>query len=269
MAKTSMCELCGGHVVYSGVGRPSRFCSDECRAANKVANDRARYERKREQILAQKREYHVLNRETIREKDAAYHAMNRDRRNEQARAWRARNLDEVRAHDRERYASRREASLESMRNRRLRLQARTPEQAASDARQAHPDGSKKCRSGHIAALDVFYADRSRTDGLSLYCAEHYYSRRRVVVRGDWDCSRCFYCGSEVSDFHVDHVVPVALGGADDLRNFAPACAPCNLSKNDSPVAEWYSRKFGRAFEPDRHPHASWLAAQYPGLYPTP
>lgn len=267
MSKSITCARCGAEFLYRGVGRPARLCSDECKAANKVESDKARYDRDRERILEQKREYHTLNREAIREKDARYHAANRDARNEAAREWRVRNLEYSRARDRDRYPARRDASLADMRARRLRLQTRTAEQKAADKLRLNPSGVKRCRQGHDAPLASFYADSSRSDALSLYCSEHYTRRSRDIIGEGWDCSVCFYCGTAMSEFHVDHVVPVARGGADDPRNYAPACPTCNLSKNDTPVAEWYSRKFGVPYEAGKHPHAAWLASQYLGFYP--
>ncbi len=49
--------------------------------------------------------------------------------------------------------------------------------------------------------------------------------------------RCEYCRApeDIFNFHfeVDHVVPVALGGANDLDNFALACPACNLYKSNA------------------------------------
>jgi hypothetical protein len=49
--------------------------------------------------------------------------------------------------------------------------------------------------------------------------------------------RCEYCRApEIifnSNFEVDHIVPVALGGTNDLRNLSLACAACNLYKSNS------------------------------------
>jgi hypothetical protein len=33
-------------------------------------------------------------------------------------------------------------------------------------------------------------------------------------------------------FHLEHIVPIALGGSDDEANRALACACCNLAKSD-------------------------------------
>ena len=48
--------------------------------------------------------------------------------------------------------------------------------------------------------------------------------------------RCEYCQAPQSicgyHFHLEHVVPVALGGSDAESNRALACASCNLAKSD-------------------------------------
>lgn len=43
---------------------------------------------------------------------------------------------------------------------------------------------------------------------------------------------CAYCGIEFKKvFHVDHVIPVAAGGPDDISNYLPSCPKCNMFKN--------------------------------------
>lgn len=45
---------------------------------------------------------------------------------------------------------------------------------------------------------------------------------------------CQYCGRRPPEItlHIDHVVPVAAGGTNDLLNLLSACAACNLGKSD-------------------------------------
>lgn len=64
-------------------------------------------------------------------------------------------------------------------------------------------------------------------------------RKRVHQR---DGGRCRYCAAPLAfeDMHVDHVVPVARGGRDNLSNLAAACAGCNLSKGAKTLEEWGS-----------------------------
>lgn len=40
------------------------------------------------------------------------------------------------------------------------------------------------------------------------------------------------------NFHMDHIVPVARGGSDDLENRAMACVNCNERKQESLNSEW-------------------------------
>jgi hypothetical protein len=52
-----------------------------------------------------------------------------------------------------------------------------------------------------------------------------------------DNHACRYCGQSAPDvmLHVDHVVPVALGGADEPENLVTACVDCNTGKSSTPV----------------------------------
>ncbi len=47
---------------------------------------------------------------------------------------------------------------------------------------------------------------------------------------------CVYCTDKAE--HLDHVVPIALGGTNDLDNLVPACAHCNHSKKDKQLLVW-------------------------------
>jgi len=51
-------------------------------------------------------------------------------------------------------------------------------------------------------------------------------RLRVLRR---DTNTCYYCGDNNAT-HVDHVVPKAMGGGDELDNLVAACATCNQRK---------------------------------------
>lgn len=59
-------------------------------------------------------------------------------------------------------------------------------------------------------------------------------RFEVLRRDDHTCQ---YCGERAPDvtLHVDHVVPVALGGTDDPGNLVAACRDCNAGKTSVPA----------------------------------
>jgi len=65
--------------------------------------------------------------------------------------------------------------------------------------------------------------------------------RRAALR---DCGqRCVYCAARLDDGSatLDHVYPLALGGAHAPENLVAACAPCNRLKGDQPPQEFFAR----------------------------
>lgn len=58
----------------------------------------------------------------------------------------------------------------------------------------------------------------------------------------WDktSGHCAYCGLVLKSkgWHVDHVIPVAGGGPDDICNFMPACAKCNNYKTSMSLEQF-------------------------------
>jgi hypothetical protein len=73
----------------------------------------------------------------------------------------------------------------------------------------------------------------------------------------WDMTRgrCWYCGTHCNPFEsfvIDHVVPLARGGDDDISNLVPCCAYCNARKNCLLLDEW-RECFARAVELDEAP----------------
>jgi len=59
-----------------------------------------------------------------------------------------------------------------------------------------------------------------------------------------DCSRrCVYCGMalDLESATLDHVQPLARGGAHTPGNVVAACGPCNRRKGDLPPHEFFAR----------------------------
>jgi 5-methylcytosine-specific restriction protein A len=48
-----------------------------------------------------------------------------------------------------------------------------------------------------------------------------------------DLYRCRICAKTGVELEVDHIVPVARGGSDDMENLQTLCVPCNRGKRDS------------------------------------
>jgi 5-methylcytosine-specific restriction endonuclease McrA len=74
---------------------------------------------------------------------------------------------------------------------------------------------------------------------------------------------CFYCKDPlISDFHVDHKIPIAKGGSHSLDNMVLACMPCNQEKHAKDIDEYRvwrrSRRLSLTFSLWRD--RSWLSA---------
>lgn len=54
-----------------------------------------------------------------------------------------------------------------------------------------------------------------------------------------DAFTCQYCGAKAPDvlLHIDHVMPVASGGSDEIYNLVTSCQPCNAGKKDKLLSD--------------------------------
>lgn len=67
-------------------------------------------------------------------------------------------------------------------------------------------------------------------------------RGRVFEKSN---GKCAYCDSQLiesGNWHVDHVVPISRGGADEIENMVAACHRCNTKKSDKPASEFRSQQ---------------------------
>ena len=62
-------------------------------------------------------------------------------------------------------------------------------------------------------------------------------RQAVLQKTGWCCA---YCGVVLGldGFQVDHVVPLRLGGKDEIENMLPACRSCNHYKRGNSLEGW-------------------------------
>jgi 5-methylcytosine-specific restriction endonuclease McrA len=59
-----------------------------------------------------------------------------------------------------------------------------------------------------------------------------HTEQDVLAQHKRQHGRCFWCNCKVGDsYHVDHVIPLKLGGSNGPENLVIACPFCNLSKH--------------------------------------
>lgn len=156
--------------------------------------------------------YYAANREIILVKKAAYRAANPGKAAETTRAWRAANPEKVAKANRYWQIANPEKHAAATRA----WQAANPEKAAQYTRNRR--ALKKNAEGSHTVADV----------------------RTIFENQRGLCSNCqaklFKSGKQ--KFHVDHVMPLALGGSNDKYNIQCLCPTCNLSKHAKDPLEW-------------------------------
>lgn len=121
---------------------------------------------------------------------------------------------------------------------------RSDGEVEADRDRLHPNGTKVCGvCRESLPLSEFYDNISSDDGLHSRCKKcdnYRYSARFIESWEDRGIPlECYVCRRPwEAGFHADHVVPVRLGGGDDISNRLPACPLHNASKNRYPLEVW-------------------------------
>lgn len=73
--------------------------------------------------------------------------------------------------------------------------------------------------------------------------------------------KCAYSGVDLPEnYHLDHVVPLSVGGNNTIHNIVPCCPKINLDKNNHDFETWY--KNHATFDEGRYKKIrSWIARE--------
>jgi 5-methylcytosine-specific restriction endonuclease McrA len=213
-----------------------------------------------EEVRARRRAYYAANREARITSKQAWRAVNRERENASARAWRAANPERTRAASlryreanpeklKERYKEWYEKNLNYNRFRVLEYYYSNREIIKERWSAAYKADPEKYR------LRSLLWQRANPEKKRIYLRNWYannpgksrlYEAKRRTGSGTvsldileilWElqCGMCaydFWCRNDLSKvgFHLDHVMPLALGGRHEDANLQLLCPSCNLSK---------------------------------------
>jgi len=65
---------------------------------------------------------------------------------------------------------------------------------------------------------------------------------RKAIKEAWN-NCCAYCGQNKDQMTIDHILPQALGGTDELMNVVCCCEDCNRDKSHTEVEMWYFQQY--------------------------
>ena len=148
-----------------------------------------------------------------KEQALRWYEKNPERAARNKRGWRSRNVRERR----ERKRKWRSENRDKVSGYNRRFRANNPEKAAESCRRwqkANPDKvAEKSRRRR--------ARKNRASG------SHTAGEWKALVKHQ--DGRCLACGKK-KKLTADHVVPLSVGGSDDISNIQGLCKPCNSSK---------------------------------------
>ena len=205
------CTKCGRELAattqFFGVHRQGRDgLRAECKDCRSVSGRRY-YAEHREHVLERQRAYQEEHPDEVRAAKAAAararYAMHPEDARQYQAEWRAAHLEQAHA-----------------------AVARWDSTHADERRAYSRSRRALCPEAHAAAQRNRRArERSATGTHTHNDVKEQYERQH---------GRCYWCGVAVGDsYHVDHVMPLSLGGSNGPENLVIACAPCNRAKNAS------------------------------------
>ncbi len=244
------CPKCNTETERCANGR-CKPCNSAKSAAWKAANPAkvratraAYYASNSEKDNATSTAWRAANPDQARANNAAYSAKNRVKINARTAAWNAANPDRVRATHAAWYA----ANHEKVRAKKAAYYAANREKARTDNAAwvaANPEKVRAIKKAWAAANP----ENART---------HHHNRRarKAAVGGNLSPSlaaclfklqrgKCPCCGLPLgTDYHMDHKMPLALGGANEDWNIQLLRGVCNMQKNAKhPIDFMQSRGF--------------------------
>ena len=81
------------------------------------------------------------------------------------------------------------------------------------------------------------AQKERQDGTLIY--------QDLIDAYDFFDGKCPYSETKIGekDWHLEHIIPVKMGGTTDPWNCIPVCGACNLSKGSDHLLDWWDENY--------------------------
>jgi 5-methylcytosine-specific restriction endonuclease McrA len=173
--------------------------------------------------------WRAKNPEKAKATQAAWIAKNRERYDAQKRAYYQANTDKIKARYAVWYAANREAEIASAAARR----AANPDKDRENARKWYAENKAQGRASRDAWLAAnpekkrAYSENRRARKLG---SSGQLSADIVTVLLKLQDGKCACCGESLTEYHLDHRMPLALGGAHADENMQLLTPRCNMMK---------------------------------------
>lgn len=161
----------------------------------------------------------MTKQELAKRRQARYRAKHPGKASARAQAWKESNRERARANARRSAKKKYDAHPEAMRRR------------AAAWRSANKEKVKAMNAAWYAANPSAMRVKNATRRARKLKAGGNYTERDVRELFALQKGRCPVCHDELVEYHVDHVVPLALGGGNGRYNIQLLCPDCNIHKH--------------------------------------
>ena len=224
------CSKCGSSIFY---------VSGKCKACHSIAAKKWQ-ESNKEKIKAKRAEYRLANKardkeynaakyvknlEAIKARNLAWAKANKDKSNAIGRAWASANKDKVKAKN----AAWVVANPDRVKERAEKYRLANPERvkiATAAWHRASPESSRISEHNRRAQMNGGKLSRGLSDKLF------------KLQKG-----RCACCGQPLGkNFHLDHIMPLALGGSNTDDNIQLLRQRCNIQKKAAHPVDFMQKR---------------------------
>ena len=185
------------------------------------------------------RDYYKENKETIIGRVSKWQKENKDHRAEYMSTYRSDNLERLTDYNKKYYYT----NVDYRRSYSREYHYENREDIVKYLRQRYQDNkehyAEKAKIWRANNIDVVRASKTNRKA-AVRNAEGKHTDKDITEMLDNQSYLCVYCDADLSEgYHVDHIMPIALGGSNWPDNLQCLCPTCNTRKGAKHPDDWH------------------------------
>jgi len=206
----SICKECRKEQQESKSHKRKEYLKEYRESNKEILKEKSKeyFKKNKERMLAQSKMYRLSHQEEIKQYRKDYRLKNKEKLNKQSREY---------------YIENREYLLEK--NKQWSLNNR-------EYLNAYERAYKKTNKGRIVRANTRHKRREIIKNSSLSS-----SKLEDIIN---NATHCYWCGTPLKGkkSHIDHYIPLSMGGLHEENNIVISCAKCNMKKNKKDPLEF-------------------------------